>query len=172
MSIALLFAVGCATAKPAATTAPTAQTTRPRVALGATVYRSVGELGALAARLPPGLDLSTRVLVLPGGWVPPRVRRVTILDVDEGAPHVGTGVERVDVSVVGGALHVAFVHDANESGWCCAGVRPIDPTCRSMPPMPERPADSDEVDLLLYRAPRAAAEKLVVKRTLAPCGRP
>jgi hypothetical protein len=112
--------------------------------LRAEVFRRAADLPpAVAAKLPAGLDLDGRALVLPGGWLPSAADSVRVIDL--------TSTTR---------LH--FVRVA---------VQPP-PHCRGdVPPMPTHATDGDPVRLWLFVVPSAVADRVVVERTVDLCSR-
>jgi hypothetical protein len=174
------------TPPPAQAPAPRRPAPRPPIELRARVFHSAAELGPLAAQLPPDMDWSGHALVLAGGWLPPNAREVVVVDLTAAAESAAGGVRNMDsvgpteavhAQVVDGALRISFVHDVNETGYCCAGMvdmRAIDARCRDglPPPMPER-ADPDRPLIVFFLlVSSGVAEHVVVERTTTLCARP
>ena len=199
----LLFVAGCAAAggtgpatpvrppppvkaappAPPVKAAPSAP--RPRMTLTARVFRSAAELGPLGSQLGRTIDWEHEVLVLPGGWLPRRAARVVVSGVRQGpqttaapwAPRHLPLSEHVRAELKGDALHLHFVHDVNETGYCCSGIvdlRQHDAACRDgvPPPLPELPDANEEVTVTFLLAPSAVARSVTVERSTTLCVRP
>lgn len=143
------------------------------------VIRDPSVFPALAARLPAGLDLTGRVLLLPGAWLPDSPSEVYVEEVSPAPTSLPAGVwdaapvaERVIATVTDGVLTITFEHDVNYDGWCCSGIyRPEGPECDGSPPLPEVPADGHLV-VHLFVVPEALAQTMQIARTVSICERP
>jgi hypothetical protein len=144
--------------------------------LRAEVFRRAADLPpAVAAKLPAGLDLDGRALVLPGGWLPSAADSVRVIDLTSTTRLHFVRVAPAEIlrgEIVGDTVRIEFAHVPNVSGWCCSGGVQPPPHCRGdVPPMPTHATDGDPVRLWLFVVPSAVADRVVVERTVDLCSR-